>query len=287
MKIVIGSGKGGVGKSMLASSLALLFSRYGKVVACDCDVDAPNLGLWLGVTEYDSTEKVSVSEKAKIVNQEACDEGILETCAFNAIEETNGKYRVNPFLCEGCGACKVLYPNAVVINPVKNAEIRTRQTKHSFPLVSAQLYPGEAGSGKIVTQLRKKADAYEHDLMILDAAAGIGCPVIASIRGTDYAVLVTEPTPSGFSDLQRILQTVTHFNVPYGVVVNKWDIHPETFEKIKNWSDERYLGRISFDKQVIKAIVNLMPVIEIDSGVASEITNLFKEVRERIRSFGS
>ncbi len=282
---MVASGKGGVGKSMIASSLALLFSQYGKVVACDCDVDAPNLGLWLGVTEYDSTEKVSVSEKAKIVNQEACDEGILKVCTFNAIEEKNGEYLVNPFLCEGCGACKVVYPNAVVITPVKNAEIRTRQTKHTFPLISAQLYPGESGSGKIVTQLRKRTDAYDHDLMILDAAAGIGCPVIASIRGADYAVLVTEPTPSGFSDLQRILQTVNHFNIPYGIVVNKWDIHRETFEKMKNWSKERYLGRISFDKKVIESIVNLKPVIETDAEVVNEITNLFTEVRGRTRSF--
>lgn len=283
MKIGVASGKGGVGKSMLASSLALLYAKDTKVVACDCDVDAPNLGLWLGVTEYDSKETISVSEKAQIVNQEACDENIVEICQFHAIETKEGEYFINPFLCEGCGTCNVAYPEAVEIHPVKNAEIRTKQTEHGFPLVSGQLYPGESGSGKIVDELRKKADVYPYDMMILDVPAGVGCPVIASVRGIDFAVLVTEPTPSGFSDLKRILETVSHFDVPYGVVVNKWNINREMFKEIRAWSGNQYLGRISFDKKVIDSIVNLRPVIQSNSDVVEEINNIFRIVRDVVQ----
>lgn len=282
MKIVVASGKGGVGKSMLASSLSLLYSKKQSVVACDCDVDAPNLGLWLGVEEYDSKKEISSSEKAEIINQTECDEKILEICKFNAIKKKDGSYFITPFLCEGCGACKVTHPQAVEIKPVKNAIIQTKKTKHGFPLVSAQLHPGETGSGKIVEELREKADAYERDMIIRDAAAGVGCPVIASIQGSDYAVLVTEPTPSGFADLQRILDTVNHFGIPYGVVVNKWDINPTIAEQIRTWSEERFLGQISYDKKVVESIVRLEPVLHSDSNVVKEIETIFEQLQKSI-----
>jgi len=280
-KIVVASGKGGVGKSMLASSLALLFSKNKKIVACDCDVDAPNLGLWLGVTDYDEREKISTSEKARVVDQKSLDDEVLEVCRFGAIKKVNGKYIINPLLCEGCGTCKILYPEAIEIKPVRNGELRVKWTKYGFPLVSGQLFPGETGSGKIVEQLRKKAEEFEYDIMILDSAAGIGCPVIASIRGCDYVVLVTEPTPSGFSDLKRILEVITHFNLPYGVVINKWDINPHFSDRIRKWAGDKFLGEISYDKKVIDSIVNLNPVIFSDSKAVDEIKKVYEVLRER------
>jgi len=282
MKIVVASGKGGTGKSMLASSLSLLFSEITSVVACDCDVDAPNLGLWLGVTTYDSVEAISTSERAKINSEKCvgCGE-CFENCAFGAVESMNSRFVINPLLCEGCGVCQLVCPTgAVDLAPVLNGEIRIKNTKWGFPLVSGQLKPGEAGSGKIVQELRKKADQLSHKIMILDAAAGIGCPVIASITGCDYAVLVTEPTPSGFSDLRRVLEIVNHFEVPYGIVLNKWDINPEVSEKIEEWSGERFLGKISYDREVVNSIVNLKPVIVSKSKVKNEIREIFEKIRD-------
>lgn len=281
MRIVVASGKGGVGKSMLASSLALLFSKNKKVVACDCDVDAPNLGLWLGITEYDKKERVSTSEKAKIVDQKYLDDGILKVCRFNAIEKKGEKYTINPFLCEGCGACKILYPEAIELETVKNGEIRIKKTKYGFYLISGQLYPGETGSGKIVEELKKRAERYDHDVMVLDSAAGIGCPVIASIRGADYAILITEPTPSGFSDLKRILEIVKHFGIPYGIVINKWNINPRISERIEEWSGDLLLGKISYDKEIIDSIVNLKPVIFSNSKVIGEINKIYERAKSR------
>lgn len=282
MKIVIASGKGGVGKSMLASSLALLFSKNKKVVACDCDVDAPNLGLWLGVTNYDSRKKISTSFKAAIDKKKCVKCGkCKDICRFSAIEKgDNRNFEVNPFLCEGCGACQLICPaDAIKLTPVKNGELRTKKTKYGFSLADAQMYPGESGSGKIVEELRKKAETFEHDIMVMDAAAGIGCPVIASVRGTDFAVLITEPTPSGFSDLKRILEIVNQFQVPYSIVINKWDINPKTSEDIKKWAGDKFLGKISYDKKVIDSIVRLTPVLESDSKVVKEIKNIFENLR--------
>lgn len=284
MKIVVASGKGGVGKSMLASSLALLFSKEGKVVACDCDVDAPNMGLWLGVEHYDKREKISTSEKAEIDQNKCIRCGkCKEICRFSAIGLKEGVFKISPFLCEGCGACEIVCPvDAIKLKEVKNGELRFKQTKHSLPLVSGQLYPGETGSGKIVEVLREKAKGFEHDFMIMDAAAGIGCPVIASVRGTNFAVLVTEPTPSGFSDLKRIIEIVEHFNTPYGIVINKWDINKKTSEEIEKWAGENFLGKISYDKKVIDSIVNLQPVLFSDSKVVDEIRKVSSKLKEKI-----
>jgi MinD superfamily P-loop ATPase len=278
MKIVIASGKGGVGKSMLASSLAILFSKKRKVIACDCDVDTPNLGLWLGITRYKKIKKISTSEKARIVNQDACDDRILEICRFYAIDKKDNEYIINPLLCEGCGVCKIIYPNAIEIKPIENAEIRMQKTKYNFSLISAQLYPGESGSGKIVQEIRKLAERFDYDVMILDSAAGIGCPVIASISGCDLAVLITEPTPSGFSDLKRVLEIINHFKIPYGIVINKWDINPLLSREMKDWSKGRFLGMIPYNRKVIEAIVNLRPVIEVSSKVANNITKIFNNL---------
>jgi len=282
MQIIASTGvKGGVGKSMLASALILLFSKEKKVAACDCDVDAPNLGLWLGITKYDTKEKVSTSEKA-FINKEKCIEcgKCKEVCNFKAIEKKN-YFEVNPFLCEGCGACKLVCPaNAIEIKPVKNGEIRVNKTKYNFPLISGKLYVGETGSGKIVEELKRKTEEFSYDVAIFDSPAGIGCPVIAAVRGADYAILVTEPTPSGFSDLKRILEIVNHFQIPYGIVINKWNINPTVSKKIEKWSKEKFLGKISYDKKVIDCIVNLKPVTKSDSKVVNEINDIFDNFRD-------
>jgi MinD superfamily P-loop ATPase len=280
MKIVIASGKGGTGKSMLASSMCLFFSDSATVVACDCDVDAPNLGLWLGVTEYDNRKSISVSEKAEVnhIKCTMCGK-CLESCRFEAVEK-NDVFHINPLICEGCGVCRLICPSdAIDLKEVRNGELRITNTRWGFPLVSGQVYPGATGSGKIVQKLREKAEEFKHDIMVLDSAAGIGCPVIASITGCDYAVLVTEPTPSGFTDMKRILEVLNHFQIPFGVVVNKWNINPRASDEIENWSGKQFLGKVSYDREVINSIVNLKPVVKLNSEVSNEIKNIFKTLR--------
>ena len=137
-KIVIASGKGGVGKSMLASALAMLFARTRKVVAVDCDADAPNLAIWLGEPEkWESIKKISVSEKPVINSSKLAPKKAAECakkCRFTALKVEKRKLKLNPFLCEGCGACEIFCPSGVVkMKPVKNAEIKIKKTKYGFP----------------------------------------------------------------------------------------------------------------------------------------------------------
>jgi len=361
MKIVIASGKGGVGKSMLASSLAILFAKNRQIAAVDCDVDAPNLHLWLGQTEdWDKIEKISTTERP-VIDYKKCNGcgKCVDICQFGALTFTahpdqncstpvilnlfqnltgrlcrilnqvqddttldqtsrnNQQLTINNFFCEGCGACEAICPQkAIRLEPVENAEIRFKQTHYGFPLVSAQLYPGETGSGKIVEEIKNRAEESHRELTILDSPAGTGCPVIAALKDSNFAVLVTEPTPSGFSDLNRVLTVINHFQIPFGVVINKWDINknlgltPEVFvppcapsapcstassppsrarfslswnkdlsDKIEKEFETQMLGKISYDKKIFEAISNLTPIIETDLPAKKEIEGIFEEIK--------
>ena len=282
MKIAIASGKGGVGKSMLSSSLALLFAQKQKIAAVDCDVDAPNLHLWLGgIKNWDKIEKISVSEKP-IIDRQKCNlcGRCVDICAFGALKTDHLSLILNSYFCEGCGACEVICPNkAIKLKPVFNAEVRIKKLK-DFPLISAQLYPGETGSGKIVDYIKQEAEKTRYQTMILDSPAGIGCPVIAALNGIDFVVLITEPTPSGFTDLKRVLQVVNHFKIPFGVVINKWDINKKESGKIKKYFGRKILGKISYDKEIFKAISNLTPIIKTNLKAKKEIINIFKELKK-------
>lgn len=284
-KIAISSGKGGVGKSMLTSALATLFSREKKVVAVDCDVDAPNLAIWLNEEkEWESIEKVSTSSKA-VIDYDKCNGCGLcaQKCRFDAIKMINGKPVVNNLLCEGCGACEVLCPRkAIHLEPVKNGEIRMKKIEPGFNLVSGQLYPGETGSGKIVSEIKKEAEKIDHELMVIDSSPGTGCPVIAALRDVDFVVLVTEPTLSGFSDLKRVLEVINHFQIPFAVVVNKWEVNEKMSNDIKEWAGERFIGKISYDQKIFNAVANLVPILETDLKAKEELENIFNNLKNKL-----
>ena len=285
MKVVIASGKGGVGKSMLTSALCMLFAENHKIAAVDCDVDAPNLAIWLNeVDSWDKIKKISTSEKPVIDYNKCTGCGLCaEKCRFGAIKMVKEIPKVNPFLCEGCGACEVLCPvKAIKLKPVKNGEIRTKQTKYKFPLISGQLYPGETGSGKIVSQVKKEAEKNKYDIMLIDSAPGTGCPVIASLQDANFALLVTEPTLSGLSDLKRVLEVITHFNISYKIVINKWDINLDLSKKVEKEFKGKMLGKISYDKKIFKAIANLTPILETDLKAKKEIKDIFSKLLSQI-----
>jgi len=288
-KIVIASGKGGVGKSMLASVLAMLFNRDYQVVAVDCDVDAPNLKVWLNETERpDRIIPVTTSAKPEIDYEKCTKCGkCIDACQFSALKMTKAGPKLNPFLCEGCGTCEVICPSkAIKLRPVQNGRIEIKKTKYKFPLISGQLFPGETGSGKVVSEVKKQAEKFKHNLMIIDSSPGTGCPVIASVQDTDFALLITEPTPSGFSDLKRVLEVVNHFKIPFGLVINKWDINPELNRKIEKWvlrlgsgrENKGFLGKISYDKEIFRTIANLKPIMETNLKAKKEIKEIFNKL---------
>lgn len=282
------SGKGGVGKSSITASLSVLLSRKRSIVAADCDVDASNLSLILkSGSKQEKSREISSSEKA-FFDEEKCTScgECKDICAFGAIEWDEEKQmpRINKYLCEGCGACKLVCPEgAFRMEKVKNAVLSHYNTRFDFPLVSGQLKMGEAGSGKVVTEVREEAEKSEAELVVIDSAAGIGCPVIASVRGSDYVIAVTEPTPAGFNDLKRALGIVEHFDIDSGIVINKWDLNKEFSEKIADYAKEidiPILERIPYDKKFIDALVNLRTVVEMNPEYETKFKNIIENMGE-------
>jgi len=292
-KIVIASGKGGVGKSMLSSTLTMLFAKKQRVIALDCDVDAPNLAIWLGISSYNK----SVSKKRKIIPISVSEKPVIDykkcngcglcakSCRFSAIDMVNGKPKVNKFLCEGCGLCEIVCPQkAITLKPVQSGEIiiypqlASKKAKTGYFLIAGNLFPGETGSGKIIAELKKMADEFNYPLQILDSSPGTGCPVTAALQDSDFSVLVTEPTPSAFSDVQRVLKVVNHFKIPYGVVINKWDINPTVSKKIEKWAGKNLLGKITYDKEIFKAVSSFTPILETNLKAKEEIEKIFKKI---------
>lgn len=280
-KIAIASGKGGVGKSMLTSVFSVFFSKKKKITAVDCDADAPNLHIWLNEIEgWGKNIPVKTSFKPEI-DKEKCDGcGIcVKKCKFGALKMENGKAKVDNLLCEGCGACEVLCPRgAIKMNPVQNGEIKIKETKWGFPLVSSHLFPGETGSGKVVSEAKKEAEKISSEIMIIDSAPGTGCPVTASLKDVDFNVLITEPTLSGFADLKRVLGVVKYFGSDWGLVINKWDINSEMSKKIEKFAKDKFLGKISYDKKIFESVSKLIPISETNLKAKKEIREIFSKI---------
>jgi len=288
-KLVVASGKGGVGKSMLTSVLAMLWAKKKKIAVVDADVDAPNLAIWLNEVSDEniqSSQKISTSFKA-VIDEGKCNGCGLcaEKCLFEAIKIKNSRAKINPFLCEGCGVCQIVCPQkAVDLKPVQNGQIKLIQTKYGFPLFTGQLLPGETGSGKVVAEIKRRAEENnQYELMLIDSAPGTGCPVIASLQDARLAILVTEPTLSGLADLRRVLEVVNHFQIPFRIVINKWDINRSLTKEIEKEFSYNFLGRISYDQGVFKAIANLKPILKTNLKAKKEIKKIFNQLRTSLK----
>ncbi len=287
--ITVLSGKGGVGKSTISASLAVLLSQKNRIVTADCDVDASNLALLFGMKKLKNLQKISTNFKA-FVNKNAKDcQKIVDNCAFSAIswDEKKQLPRINKFLCEGCGVCRLLCPEGITLEKVKNATIGEGQTRYGFPIISGQVEMGESGSGKVVSVVKERAEkiAFERkaDYLIVDGAPGIGCPVVASIRGNDYILAVTEPTPTAFRALQRVLQVVEHFGIDYGIIINKWDLNKKFVAKIEKFAQKKkvkVISKIPYSRDFVDAMIKMKPVVETNLEYKILFQNIIKQINQ-------
>jgi len=274
--ISILSGKGGVGKSSISASLAIILSKKNKIVMADCDVDAPNLALVLGLEKKDFQEWESISTNRRAVfDLDKCNscKKCFHECYFEAIAWQNNKPKIKEMACEGCEVCKIVCPQgAIKMEDVYNAKIGHGLSKYGFKIAFSQLTVGESGSGKLVNKVKEKAMAIEKDadIMLIDSSAGIGCPVIASVSGSDYCVLLTEPSPSGFHDMQRALELVKHFQIPYGIIINKFDLSQDWCKKIEQFAKKekaQIIAKIPYTRDFSKALVNMIPIVKLNKNI--------------------
>jgi MinD superfamily P-loop ATPase len=274
-QIVVISGKGGTGKTVITACFAAL-SR--NAVLADVDVDASNLHLLLH-PEIQERYVFKSGQKAQIDAEKCTGCGLcLPVCRFDALAEDDmGRVSVDPLSCEGCGVCFHVCPvQAVGLEIPTSGEWYVSRTKYG-PFVHARLGIAEENSGKLVTEVRKKAreiaEKEGRDLLIMDGSPGIGCPVIASLTGTDLALVVTEPTPSGLHDMERIVELARHFKIPTACCINKFDLNHDNSDGIERWCKAQSIpvvGKIAFDPAVTESVVRGIPYVEYASNSSAD-----------------
>jgi MinD superfamily P-loop ATPase len=282
-QIAVVSGKGGTGKTSIMASLAAL--ARGRATLADCDVDAPDLHLILKPEIRERREFYGI--KKAFIDQSKCTScgQCEENCRFDAVKDQ----QIDPMRCEGCGVCYLVCPaEAITMKDQLSGYAFISDTRFG-PMVHAELFPGEEASGKLVTMVREMAREVTElgglDLVIIDGSPGIGCPVIASITGSDLVLIVTEPTVSGVHDLERILGVVEHFGIRPLVCINKFDLNPDAASQIEEHCKDigvEVVGRVPFHSSVVEAMVRGQAVVEGEGPAADTIRELWVRLSKEL-----
>lgn len=280
-QLLILSGKGGTGKTTIASALIRLANASAYA---DCDVDAPNLHLIAGQNSVPTNKEYYGLPKAQINPQQCIQCGACrQNCRFGAISVEIG-YTVDPFACEGCGVCEFVCPiGAISLNPAIGGELILYVDEDAV-FSTAQLKMGSGNSGLLVTEVKKQmatAVLPNTKLAIIDGSPGIGCPVIASLSGADLTLIVAEPSVSGISDMTRIIKTASKFRTKVAVCVNKYDTNPYNSQKIETFCKEQrlpFVGKIPFDEEVVKAVNSGQTITDINCKSGEAVKLIYQRV---------
>ncbi|NCA67647.1 MAG: ATPase [Clostridia bacterium] len=283
-QLLILSGKGGTGKTTIAAAFIKLAAA--KAYA-DCDVDAPNLHIVAGRTDKEMIKDYYGLPKA-IINQELCIKcGICKAyCRFDAIEFKDN-YNVDIFACEGCGVCAHFCPNkAISMQEAVAGELMLFKDNGVFS--TAKLKMGSGTSGKLVSEVKKQLinNSIGTDFAIIDGSPGIGCPVIASLSGANTVLIVTEPSVSGNSDMERIISTARGFGAKIAVCVNKYDTNAANTEKIIEYCRKNclpYVGSVPYDTEAVNAINKGVSVVEIDCPSGKAVRAIYKSTMKILK----
>jgi len=248
MKIAIASGKGGTGKTTVATNLAWVAARAGRdALLVDCDVEEPNCHLFLNPT-IERTDAVSV--EIPVVDESRCDGcgKCAQVCRFGAIISLQTKPLTFPDLCHSCAGCWLLCPQkAIAPQPMSIGEI-DRGRSNGLELVSGRLNIGQIRSAPLIARL--KDSVREAELILFDASPGTACPVVETLRNVDFVLLVTEPTPFGLNDLRLAVELVRILNRPMAVAINRDGIGDDGVESYCDKEGIEILERIPDDRRI-------------------------------------
>jgi len=276
MIISIASGKGGTGKTTVAINLALALSGSQSLKFLDCDVEEPNAYFFL---KPELSQKIPVSIPVPEINEKKCDfcGKCAEICEYNALAVLKDTVLVFAELCHGCGGCTLLCPKKAITEKDRQIGIMEIGSTGKITFIHGKLNIGEAMSPPLIRAVKKQIKPSE--IVIIDAPPGTSCPVIESVKGSNFSLLVTEPTPFGLNDLKLAVETLKQMNIPHGVVLNRAGVGDNKVKNYCNRENIPILMEIPMDRKIAEAYSEGKSIIETMPEYKQKFLSLYKKIK--------
>lgn len=278
LTIAIASGKGGTGKTTLATNLAYSLRHMESIQLIDCDVDEPNSHLFLHPVFQTQTD---VGIPVPVIDQSLCTScgRCKNFCVYSAITLIAQTVLVFPEQCHGCGGCAFICPAHAIKEEQKIIGRLEEGYAQNIQFTHAALQIGSALTPPLIRALKQRIS--QHKVTILDAPPGTSCPVVTTLEGTDYVILVTEPTPFGLHDLNLTVQVVRKLGIPFGVVINRSDLGNCNVEEYCRNKEIPVLLKIGFKEEYAGWYARGEIIAEHDPVLCQELKNIYRQIAGR------
>ena len=276
LTIAIASGKGGTGKTLVATSLALASDE--DIQFLDCDVEEPNAYVFLKPQLQDTIPVILPFPQIDVEKCTGCGKCVA-FCEYNALAMVKEKVIVFGELCHSCGGCSLVCPEDAISETTRQIGVVEIGESYGMPVIDGVLDVGEAIAPPIIHAV--KAQAKPDLITIIDSPPGTACPMIESVKGSDYCVLVTEPTPFGYHDLTLAVGVVRELGVPCGVIINRADIGDDKVHKYCEAEHIEILMQIPMDRKIAETYSDGIPLIEALPEYKGKFNELFKEIVQK------
>lgn len=278
-RIAVASGKGGTGKTCVASSLAL---TAGQAVAVDVDVEEPNLAILMGA---EMRHHLDVTVPLPVIDEDKCSKcgKCAEACRFGALAIFADKYPIlNSSLCNGCGTCSIVCPYSAITETKRVVGELNYGEEGSIRILEGRLNVGVYNAIPIIEKTLNEAEKW-NTTHVIDCSPGTSCPMVAAVGRADYVVLVTEPTPFGLADLALALTVVRDLGIPAGVVVNRADLSGGDLGPLCNRFGVDVIASLPFSRQVAKAYASGISPIRIDANWREAMKKVLNRAEEALQ----
>lgn len=281
MILSVASGKGGTGKTTVAVNLALALSQTDQVQFIDCDVEEPNAHFFL-------KPKIETSREVLVQVPEVIEERCTycgrcaEVCAYKAIAVVKKAVLIFPELCHGCGGCSLFCPEKAIKEIGQRiGMMETGYSDYGLSFVQGRLDIGQAKSPPLIREIKKNIDPGQ--LVIIDSPPGTSCPMVESVKKSDFCLLVTEPTPFGLNDLKLSVETIRMMKIPLGVVINRAGIGDSGLEEYCQQEKIPILMKIPFDREIAVAYSEGITIWEVKPAFREKFVSLVARIKDMIK----